>query len=144
MFNNLPFKIAVLVILEIIIGIIMLLEGLTLILLEGLSGVMLTPSYQISSFLKVMYVSIGFLSFVIAYGLWKGKSWSWKGGLFFALIGAIGNLVHLIGAQHHRGIIPFILNAVLIYYLTRPKVLEYYNIRSRTDPEDYMREKPPL
>jgi uncharacterized membrane protein (DUF2068 family) len=144
MFNNLPLKEIVLVILEVIIGIIMLLEGLTLIMLEGLSGIIVIPSYHINLFLKVTYVSIGILSFIIAYGLWKGKSWSWRAGFFFALIGAIGTLIHLIGAQHHRGIITFILNAVLLYYLTRPQILKYYHIRSRKDPNNYLREKPPL
>ncbi|WP_455278363.1 hypothetical protein [[Eubacterium] cellulosolvens] len=144
MFNHLPFKVVALVILEIIIGIIMLLEGLTLILLEGFSGIIVAPSYQINLFLKVIYVSTGLLSFVIAYGLWKGKSWSWRTGFFFAFIGAIVNFIHLIGVQHHIGIIPFILNAVLIYYLTRPQILEYYHIRSRKDSTRAMREHPPL
>ena len=144
MFNNLPFKVVALVILEIIIGITMLLEGLTLIWLEGLSGVIITPSYHISLFLKIIYVSTGLSSFVIAYGLWKGKGWAWSIAFLIAFIGAIGNLVHLVGAQHHRGIIPFILNAVLIYYLTRPQILKYYHVRSRKDSDYYLKEKPPL
>jgi hypothetical protein len=144
MFNRLRLKVVALIVLELIIGTIMLLEGFTLILLQGLSGILIIPSYQINLFLKAIYVSIGLLSYIIAYGLWKRKSWSWKTGFFFAFIGALVNFIHLIGAQHHVGIIPFILNAVLIYYLTRPQILEYYHIRSRKDSARAMREHPPL
>ena len=59
------------------------------------------------------------LSFVMAWGLLKGKSWAWT----FALILTI---ISLIMAFPSADIISMIIDSVILYYLFRPHVKSYF------------------
>ena len=64
---------------------------------------------------------IGIANLVIAYGLFKGKSWAWMLCLIFAVISAVLGIL-----AFPVGIVIILFNAVLIYYLTRRNVKEYF------------------
>ena len=63
------------------------------------------------------------LSFILAYGLWKGRSWAWTWTFVFSVIGLI---VSIIGIAVGIGIIGVVIYAVIIYYLTRARVKVFF------------------
>jgi len=64
---------------------------------------------------------VGIANFFIAYGLLKGSGWAWILCLVFAIIGiALGIILLPIG------IVSIIADAVIVYYLTRPHVKEFF------------------
>jgi hypothetical protein len=68
----------------------------------------------------VLYLA-GIADFFIAYGLLKGNSWAWTLCLVFTIIGiALGITLLPIG------IISIIADAVIVYYLTRPHVKQFF------------------
>jgi len=62
---------------------------------------------------------LGLVSIVLAWGLWIGKGWARAMALVFAVLGIIINLMsfHVIG---------IIIDAVIVYYLTRPNVKQFF------------------
>ncbi len=64
---------------------------------------------------------IGIANLVIAYGLFKGRGWAWMLCLIFAVISAVLGIL-----AFPVGIVIILFNAVLIYYLTRRNVKEYF------------------
>ena len=61
----------------------------------------------------------GILSFILAYGLWKGRGWAWTWTFIFSILGLI---ISVIGIAVGIGIIGIVIYAVIIYYLTRARV----------------------
>jgi len=66
-------------------------------------------------------IVIGIANLVIAYGLFKGKSWAWMLCLIFAVISAVFGIL-----TFPVGIITILFNALIIYYLTRRNVRVYF------------------
>ncbi|HMK83714.1 MAG TPA: hypothetical protein VK503_08350 [Candidatus Bathyarchaeia archaeon] len=62
---------------------------------------------------------IGLVSIILACGLWIGKGWARIVALVFAVLGIIINLMsfHVIG---------IIIDAIIVYYLTRPNVKQFF------------------
>ena len=62
---------------------------------------------------------LGLVSIVLAWGFWIGKGWVRMIALVFAILGIIINLMsfHVIG---------IIIDAVIVYYLTRPNVKQFF------------------
>lgn len=110
-----PLGVTIIAILTVIGGIGFLASGATALALIPLFGII------IGSILVV----IGLAYFLMAYGLWNGLRWAWTTTLILSGIGiilGIGSIVSgNIGALFHT-----IVNAIVIYYLYRPKVKEYF------------------
>jgi len=66
-------------------------------------------------------VLIGIVDLVIAYGLFKGSGWAWMLCLIFAVISIVFGIL-----TFPVGIIVIIFDALIIYYLTRPNVKEFF------------------
>ena len=64
-------------------------------------------------------IILGILSFVMAWGLLKGKPWAWTVTLILSII-------NLIFALPSTNIVGLIINAVVLYYLFRPHVKAYF------------------
>jgi len=64
---------------------------------------------------------IGVASLVIAYGLFKGRNWAWTLCLIFAVIGAVFGIL-----AFPAGLVTMFINALIIYYLTRSNVKQYF------------------
>lgn len=64
---------------------------------------------------------LGIFAFVIAYGLWTGKGWAWTLAIILAIIAIIMGLISL-----PSGIVTILINVIIIYYLTRPHVKEFF------------------
>jgi len=104
-----------------IIAILAILGGIGL-LFSGFA-VMLLPVVGI--IVGGLLVVIGLAYFVMAYGLWKGKGWAW---IITLILSAIGIIVGIgsIAVGNVGAIVHILINAIVIYYLYRPKVKAYF------------------
>ncbi len=64
-------------------------------------------------------VAMGIVSFVMAWGLLKGKSWAWTLTLVLTIIGLILDIPSM-------NVIGLIIDVVILYYLYRPHVKAYF------------------
>ena len=117
-----PEGIAVLALLAALEGAVLLLGGLLLLVFSGLvGGIFSAIGGTIAGFLVVSAI----FTFMVAYGYWNGFGWAWWVGLILAIIGAIRAILTV-----PLGVISLVINGLIIYYLTRPYVQEYFG-RSR-------------
>jgi uncharacterized membrane protein (UPF0136 family) len=71
-------------------------------------------------------VAIAVVSFVVAYGLLKGKGWAWTVAIILSIISIVWNAITLVTAANYGGIISIIISGIIIYYLYRPHVKAYF------------------
>jgi len=70
-------------------------------------------------------IAIAIVSFIVAYGLLKGRGWAWTVTLILSIISIVWNAI-TIATGNIGGIISIIISAVIIYYLYRPHVKAYF------------------
>ena len=90
-------------------------EGVTFS--TGFGGFLVVAGAIIGGILMV----IGIANLIIAYGLFKGRNWAWMLCLIFAVISIVFGIL-----TFPAGIITILFNALIIYYLTRPNVKEFF------------------
>jgi uncharacterized membrane protein (UPF0136 family) len=71
-------------------------------------------------------VAIGIVSFIVAYGLLKGRGWAWTVTIILSIISIVWNAITLVTAANFGGIISIIISGIIIYYLYRPHVKAYF------------------
>jgi len=71
-------------------------------------------------------VAIGIVSFIVAYGLLKGRGWAWTATIILSIISIVWNAITLVTAANFGGIISIIISGIIIYYLYRPHVKAYF------------------
>jgi hypothetical protein len=76
----------------------------------------------------IVLIAIAIVSFVVAYGLLKGKGWAWTVTLILSIISIVFNAISIAATAGANlgGIISIIISAVIIYYLYRPHVKAYF------------------
>jgi len=123
-----PTGVTILAVLEILSGLFMLLAGLAFGILgaafmggEGMMGV-LGP---FMGAVGLLFVVLGLVAFVLAYGLWKGLGWAWTIALILAVIGIIAGLVSLLTGGF-QNVLTLIIQLIIVYYLTRPHVKAFF------------------
>jgi hypothetical protein len=99
---------------------------------------LLTPSEQtalaqgsgsILTVLGAFLIPLGIASLVVAYGLFKGKSWAWLVGVVLSTIGIIVNVISLVTANMGAitgALVGIAINAIVLYYLSRRNVRQYF------------------
>ena len=109
-----PFGVTIIAILAVLGGIDYILLGF-IVLIIPILGIILGG----------IFVIIGLSYFVVAYGLWDGRSWAW---ILTVLISALGIVVGLVSIIIGTGgsILYIIVNAIIIYYLFKPDVKAYF------------------
>ncbi len=122
-----PTGVTILAVLEIISGIISVVAGAVLGTVVGMMGMGMTGNEYgaLMGILGGFVMALGIISFVMAWGLLKGKSWAWTITLVLTIISLITNLPSL-------NIIGLIINGVILYYLFRPHVKAYFGKGSQT------------
>ena len=63
----------------------------------------------------------GIVSLIIAYGVFKGKSWAWMLCIIFAVLNTVLGIL-----TFPVGIITILFNVIIIYYLTRRNVKAFF------------------
>ena len=71
-------------------------------------------------------IMVALLYLLLSYGLWSGKGWAWTVSLILAGLGIVFSLTALIVRGGLGAIITLILDAVIIYYLTRINVKAFF------------------
>jgi hypothetical protein len=102
-----PTGVTIIAILNIIGGIIMLFSAIALIPIGGI------------------LVAIAIVSFVVAYGLLKGRGWAWTLTVVLSIISIVLNVI-AIAAGNIASIINIIISGIILYYLYRPHVKAYF------------------
>src|SRR5215210_2319551 len=98
----------------------------------------LTPSEQtalaegsgsILTVLGALLIPLGIASLVVAYGLFKGKGWSWTVAVVLSTIGVVVNVISLVTANMGAitgALVVIAINAIVLYYLSRRNVRQYF------------------
>lgn len=153
--TNRPLGVTIIAILRIIGGIILLLGGIGLVTIAPFvgqlnvnttssttdNGVPVTPngtginlSNNFTSFLFFaafigvigsILIVLGFASFVVAWGLLKGKGWAWTVTIIITIISLVFNALSIVSGNI-GAIVGIIIDGVIIYYLYRPNVKSYF------------------
>ncbi len=71
-------------------------------------------------------VGIGIVSFIVAYGLLKGRGWAWTVTIILSIISIVWNAITIATAANFGGIISIIISGIILYYLFRPHVKAYF------------------
>lgn len=103
-----------------------------------LNGSPLTSSQQsaliessgpILAALGAILIPLGIASLVVAYGLFKAKGWAWSIAVALSVILFAINVISLVTANMSAittAIIGLAINAVVLYYLSRRNVRQYF------------------
>lgn len=120
-----PTGVTILAILQMLGGVLVFLLGIAAVSVAGMTSTLSTYGYgYLSGVIGVVggvIMVIGLIGIVFGYGLWKGMNWAWWATLIFSILGVLGSLVALPG-----GIVGLLIEAAIIYYLTRPGVRQYF------------------
>lgn len=109
-------------IIDLAVGVLSLaLAAVTLSWLGVLAG--LGPTGLVLSLVSFGSIVAGILSFVLAYGLWKGRTWAWTWTLIFSIIGLVASIIAIVAGV---GILGVVIYAIIIYYLTRARVKAFF------------------
>jgi uncharacterized membrane protein (DUF2068 family) len=99
---------------------------------------LLTPSEQtalaqgsgsILTVLGAVLIPLGIASLVVAYGLFKGKSWAWFVAVALSIIGVVVNVISLVTANMGAiagALVGIAINAIVLYYLSKRNVRQYF------------------
>ena len=139
-----PTGVTIIAILNIISGIIMIIGGAGLAAIGSILPTMTTidPSaggqLAVAGFLGAggvavggILIILGIISFIVAWGLLKGKAWAWTVTLILSIISLILGVVSVV-AGSFGSIINIIIAAIIIYYLYRPHVKAYFGKSVKT------------
>jgi len=80
----------------------------------------------------LLFSLFGVIDLILSYGLWTGKRWARTNTLILSIIGILLWLANLLGIvtitpySFLTSIINIVLNVVIIYYLTRPNIKDYF------------------
>ena len=80
-------------------------------------------------------LALGIGSFMVAYGLFHGRSWGWSGAVALAIIGIVIPIMNMM-AGYWPSIFTLILSIIVLYYLSRPQVKAYFGRQVSTPPSD--------
>jgi len=133
-----PTGVTIIAILNIISGIIMIIGGAGLAAIGSLLPAMTTIDPNAGGQLAVagllgaggvavggILIILGIISFIVAWGLLKGRAWAWIVTLILSIISLILGIVSVV-AGSFGSIINIIIAAIIIYYLYRPHVKAYF------------------
>jgi hypothetical protein len=115
MYKQRPIGVTIIALLAILGGIAFLVSGLVSILIP-LIGIFIGSGLFI----------LGLAYFLMAYGLWNGKSWAWTLTLILSGIGIIVGIGSIV-VGNLGSIFHTIINAIIIYYLYRPNVKAFFD-----------------
>ncbi len=127
-----PTGITILSILMIIGGIILLFNGITPLFLGSIVSVDISD-YQINqlglliAIGGLVLIGLGIASFIVSWGLLKGKGWARTITLIISIIAIIFAIITLISSEDLIHIIPVIIYGIIIYYLSTKKVKLFFS-----------------
>lgn len=126
-----PTGVTILAALQVLAGLIFVGLGAIVLVVAGLLGIAgfrpqgpMVPLFLggfVMGIVGGIMIIIGIISFAVAYGFLNGLGWAWALGLAIAVFGLILGLLSLPG-----GVVPILIEILIIYYLTRPHVKRFF------------------
>ena len=104
-----------------IAGLLLFLGAVTLPMLAFLPNLQLAGTFLL--LLSIIPLISAIISFVLGFGLWKGRSWAWTWTLISSILGLIVSVAGLITGV---GLLGVVIYAIFIFYLTRGRVKFYF------------------
>lgn len=134
-----PLGVSIIAILNVISGIIMLIGGVGLAAVGSALPTMTTVNPNAGGQMALVgllgggaaaaagavLIVLGIVSFIVAWGLFKGKGWAWTVTIILSAISVIMGIVSLVGGNF-GAVVNIIIAGVVIYYLYRPHVKAYF------------------
>jgi hypothetical protein len=125
-----PTGVTILTVLQIIVGFIDILLGIILLALYAFSLTFLGMGFSTGfAFLLIPLAlasfAFGFISFVLAYGLWNGRQWAWTSTMIISIIGLIVGIVGLIFGSL-ANVLPVIFYGLILAYLSTANVRAFF------------------
>ena len=133
-----PTGVTIIAILNIISGIIMLIGGVGLAAVGSILPTLTTVDPNAGGQMAVagllgvggaavggILIILGIISFIVAWGLLKGKSWAWTVTVVLSVISIVIGIISIVGGNF-GSIINIIIAGIIIYYLYRPHVKAYF------------------
>lgn len=122
-----PILITIIAILEFVIGLLILVGGVLLIA-GVISAGDIDPEFaDLGNAASIAMIVIGLLNIIIAGGFWNGWSIMWYIGVIVNGIGLIVAIYGLITTGIGSAI-PLVIYAVILFYLFRPGVKDFFGI----------------
>jgi len=122
-----PTGVAVLAILQIIIGIVDILTGVILLVAGatlGIIGFGLSAAFAFMLIpISIVLFGLGAISFLLAYGLWEGRRWGWIWAIILAAVSLALGVVSLLGGEI-ASIATIVIESLILIYLST------YNVRA--------------
>ncbi|MGI0092083.1 MAG: zinc-ribbon domain-containing protein, partial [Nitrososphaerales archaeon] len=100
-----------------ILGILAILAGIGTILVGLALGFFSIGS--VTGIILILFVILGLIWFVGAYGFWVGANWAWWLGIILAVL----SILSIISFN----VVGLIIGLIVIYYLTRPHVRAWFH-----------------
>jgi hypothetical protein len=113
-----------------ILGISLIFPGTHLLQLLSTSN-NLPPSLS-NGMLVILVLVLGLIVLFTGWGLFKGQKWAWWLTVMIFIFGGITDAVKAV-SDSIEGILGVLIAAGVIYYLTRPGVLKFFNFKSKTN-----------
>ncbi|MFQ6125258.1 MAG: hypothetical protein ACE5R6_11740 [Candidatus Heimdallarchaeota archaeon] len=119
-----PTGVTILAVLEIIVGILGIIGGLLAITVGGFLAAEGYGSFgALAGVLGGIAFILGLFALAVGWGLWNLRKWAYQIAMILAIIGIIVAIVTLPGS-----IISLVIDAIIIYYLTRPEIKDVFGI----------------
>jgi hypothetical protein len=113
-----------------IVTIITIISGVLLLIMSFYAFNLLLPLGATYLMGPAFLMILGSTSLLAAFGLYKGKKWSWSLLLILSGFGAAGYLMNVANGQF-ISILGVIYNAGIIWYLYRPHIRNYFGVRNK-------------
>ncbi len=114
--------------LEIIAGLFYLLGGVSFVALAPYFAAYGEMYTAISGVASGVFIVLAIITFVIAWGLLTGKNWARWIGIIVSALGVLSGLATL-----PIGIVFVVIDGAIIYYLTRPNVVNWFTGRASAE-----------
>ncbi|MBR4244422.1 MAG: hypothetical protein IKQ14_03405 [Candidatus Methanomethylophilaceae archaeon] len=122
-----PILITIIAILEFLLGLLLLVGGILLIAGVVSAGDIDPEFADLGNAASIAMIVVGLINIVIAGGFWNGWSIMWYIGLIVNGIGLIVAIYGLITTGIGSAI-PLVIYAVILFYLFRPGVKDFFGI----------------
>ena len=113
-----------------VVAILNILAGITMfaVVIIAAIGASISPTQETVSGVQTIggiLIAVGAVSFVVAYGLLKGRRWAWTLTVVVSIISIVMTIFTIIWLGL-CGIINAIVSGIILYYLYRPHVKAYF------------------
>ena len=122
-----PILITIVAILEFLAGLLLVIGGILLFAGVISSGDLDPELADLGNAGAIVMIIFGIINIIIAGGFWNGWTIMWYIGLIVNAIGAAFAIYGII-TTGIGSVIPLIIYAVIIFYLFRPKVKEFFGV----------------